>query len=357
MPTPPAAPLTIHTIKEEIRRRATERQARIARGEHDVPIHYAPLPMARLLDVLSQLEYRRDFLSLAVPPPSPSLSERCKRFFKQAVCTSLRWLLIRQVEFNTMALKHEHTAAELFSRTDQNQAEFMAALSALKLQIQTLTQRLVRLEADRTKSVAETPARPWMEMTERPEVYQAYLPYFREEKDLLIVDDEGVDFLKFLLAEGLAARAVESDAALAEDAREHELPVLHADGLDYLNGIADGSLGGIFLGRRLGCRPPRELDPFLGRCWGKLRKGACLLIETWNPLCLLADASLAHAAPYERATPVELLGFLLENTCFVIEDYLFSGPVSRDLECVAQAREGRSFDRKQYRAYAVIGRK
>ena len=50
--------LSIREIKETILRRARERQTKIERGEHDVPLHYTPLPLAKLFDLLGQLEYR-----------------------------------------------------------------------------------------------------------------------------------------------------------------------------------------------------------------------------------------------------------------------------------------------------------
>ena len=139
--------LTIHEIKEDILQRARLRQASIERGAYDVPLRYSPLPLARLLDLLSQLEYRRNSLELAVPPPHRALRERLKRFFKNFICKCFRWLLIRQVEFNTVALEHAQEAARLLDLADQNHGDVTAAVTALRLQINSLGQRLSRLEA------------------------------------------------------------------------------------------------------------------------------------------------------------------------------------------------------------------
>ena len=120
---------TIHDIKEEVLHRARERQASLSRGAYDVPLRYSPAQLTGLLDLLSQLEYRCDFLSLAVPPPHPAISERIKRFFKILVCKSLRWLMIRQVEFNAVALQQ---ARQRMPRPAVRPPEQVAAIPAPK---------------------------------------------------------------------------------------------------------------------------------------------------------------------------------------------------------------------------------
>ena len=84
--------LSIREIRDDIERRALERQSKIQRGEIDVPIHYFPVSVTTLYDRLSQLDYRTDFLSLAVPPRERSLLGRCKAGLKALVCRCLRWL-------------------------------------------------------------------------------------------------------------------------------------------------------------------------------------------------------------------------------------------------------------------------
>jgi hypothetical protein len=357
--------LTIRAIKDDIRRRAAERQARIARGEHDVPIHYEPLPLASLLDVLSQLEYRRDFLDLAVPPPGCSLREKFKRFFKKTLCTSLRWLLIRQVEFNTIALRHAHAEVDLVTKADQNLGELLAALTAMKLQLHTLTQRIIRLE---TRQVAGSlvqdtagnipAANAGLESFEdKGPAYQAYLHYLKDQGDVLLLESEREDFLKLLLSEGLSAQGVEADPVRAEYYRECELPVICAEGSDYLGQRDDASVGAIYLGHRLLARPPRELAQLAGQCWTKLKKGGVLIAEAWNPLCPLVEAALSPNTSGVAAAPVELVSFIFENQCFAVVDYVFSLPINPECTRAVRTSAGKPFDRKQYRDQAIVGRK
>src|SRR5438552_16385025 len=142
---PGSAP-AIEEIKDAIVKRARARQAAIERGDYAVPLHYRPLPLPELLDLLGQWEYRRDALALAVPPPSPALAARLGRLCKLLVAQSLRWLLIRQVEFNTAAIRHAQALAELLAAVDRNQTEFLAAFTSLKLQVHALADRVAALE-------------------------------------------------------------------------------------------------------------------------------------------------------------------------------------------------------------------
>src|SRR5438552_14924181 len=70
--------LSIKEIRADIEERALERQVKIQRGEIDVPIHYFPVSVTTMYDRLAQLDYRVDFLGLAVPLPEPSFLGRMK---------------------------------------------------------------------------------------------------------------------------------------------------------------------------------------------------------------------------------------------------------------------------------------
>jgi hypothetical protein len=366
-------PPAIQEMKEEIRRRALERQARIERGEYDVPIRYTPLPVLELLDLLAQLEYRVPSLDLAVPPWKPSWPERLKRFLKKGVCTALRWLLIRQVEFNTIALQQGRESARLHALADQNLGEFKAALTALKLQMHALAERLTQLEgrpmrARSRVALRHQAAHGWTangeaegneirsisdafpENTEEAGLaYPAYLNYFKGRCNVLVLGAQRGDFLKVLLSEGIPARGVDADAQFAQFCCERELPVECAELSTYLARQEDGALGGIYFDLSYSSFTPRELGPLLGGCWAKLQKGAAVMVATRNPV----------RGVYEEANgsqlPAELLTFLIESQSFSVVDCFFSDPVDPEQPSVRRGDE--VFDSKQYRSCAVVGRK
>jgi|GEM_PF-6345575 len=372
---PGSAP-AIEEIKDAILKRARARQAAIERGDYAVPLHYRPLPLPELFDLLGQWEYRRDALALAVPPPCSGLAARLGRLCKSLVSKSLRWLLIRQVEFNTAAIRHAQGLAEFLAVVDRNQAEFLAAFTSLKLQVHALAGRLAELEhKPLAAGQSATDCRPCPQSdTDHLRKYQVYLAMLvARESQLPLAEGEAAlanegrkpgrhgsilvfgsghgDFLRFLISEGIAAQGIEQDAGLVEGCQERELPVVQADFLAYLSGIDDGSLAGIVLDLSHSAMPAQELASLLGRCWTKLRKGAVLIVEVDNP-----EASPPRAALTPRV-PVELLAFLLESQCFTLIDSIFSAPAQPTDRPIVRTSSDRPFDLRQYGRYAVAGRR
>jgi len=97
--------------------------------------------------------------------------------------------------------------------------------------------------------------------------------------------------------------------------------------------------------------PARQLGRLLGRCWTKLKQGAILIAETDNPL-----QSCQQNFPRQRL-PVELLHYLFESQCFTVVDTVFSAPIGPEAVKIVRTGAGESFDLKQYRNYAVAGRR
>src|SRR5262249_41222305 len=178
---------SIRKIKQEILRRAFERDEKIERGECDVPMHYVPLPVAALYDLLGQLEYRCDSLSLAVPPMKPGFGQRSKRWLKHVLCKSLRWLFIRQVEFNTVAVEFSREMSEQLASADRNFGEFVASVSALKLQVHGLSERLSRVEAANSEST-HLPSQAPVACSPKDEqpFYQAVLSFLKDRGPVIL---------------------------------------------------------------------------------------------------------------------------------------------------------------------------
>jgi hypothetical protein len=344
--------LSIREIRNDIERRALERQAKIQRGEIDVPIHYFPVSVTTLYDRLAQLDYRTDFLSLAVPPAEPSLLGRFTVAIKALVCRCLRWLLIRQVEFNTVALDHAMESARQLASADQNISELYAAVKAMKLQLHTLSQRLAQLEGERGASgpclsyrTAETnhASNQGADAPRSPiedEKHQAFLGYFLERGPVLNIGCGPGGLLRTFLAESFPVKGIDGDGELSTRCK---------DAIDYLARIEDGMLGGIYLDHVLETATPKQIGDLLGLCWLKLRKGGVLIAETANPAGTNAES--------KEPVSVDLLTYLVESQCFWIDDQLFSKPLRDGLPACVQSSKGNPYDMKQYRDYAIIGRK
>jgi hypothetical protein len=346
-PSAPAASKrqTIRELKEEIRKKAEIRQAQIERGEYDIPLRYSPLSTSELFDLLGQVEYRRDFLELAVPPPEPSLVAKIKRAGKKFVATALRWLMIRQVEFNTLSLEHARESSRIHALADKNVGELFAAVAALRLQMNALAQRLETLEVGRTDTGLATPETAEQEICQ--EGYEAYLQHLKNRAKVLVADCQRGDLLRLLISEGIHAQGVDADPNLAEYCLERDLPVVCARGLDHLAGLQDDSLDGLFLGLAARPLPPRDIGMLLSVSWTKLRKEGVLIVEMKSPGSVVGQPRI----------PAELLSFLVESSSFDVAEFIFSGALRRDITPVVQSSSQQPFDQRMYRTYAVVARK
>jgi SAM-dependent methyltransferase len=138
-------------------------------------------------------------------------------------------------------------------------------------------------------------------------------PYVDDFRDAAPVLDLGCgrgEFLVLLREAGVDARGVDLDADMVAFARGEGLEVEQADAVAYLEGLEDGSLGGLFAAQLVEHVPAPTLVRLLELAAAKLRPGGLLVAETINPLSPIAlrnyYADLTHAQPLVPET-LELL--------------------------------------------------
>jgi O-antigen chain-terminating methyltransferase len=138
-------------------------------------------------------------------------------------------------------------------------------------------------------------------------------PYVDDFRDAAPVLDLGCgrgEFLGLLREAGVEAHGVDLDADMVAYARGEGLEVEHADAIEHLQGLENGSLGGIFAAQLVEHVPAPTLVRLLELAAAKLRPGGLFVAETINPLSPLAlrnyYADLTHAQPLVPET-LELL--------------------------------------------------
>jgi SAM-dependent methyltransferase len=251
----------------------------------------------------------------------------------------LRWyvepLAAEQRAFNHAVLK---LIDDLYETGDRvGAAEERSARSVAELE-----QRLVRVERRgapaQPVTVAAQPAAaalpdyfafearmrgPSAEVRERQRVYVDEL---RDHPPVLDLGCGRGELLGLLREAGVEARGVDADADMVAYARGEGLEVEHADLLEYLESLPDGSLGGVFAGQVVEHLPPAALQRLLALAVAKLRGGGLLVAETINPLSPLAlrnyFADLTHAQPLVPETLALLAqraGFRSVETRFLNE--------------------------------------
>jgi SAM-dependent methyltransferase len=137
-----------------------------------------------------------------------------------------------------------------------------------------------------------------------------YLDVFRAAEPVLDVGCGRGELLGLLRDAEIEARGIDADADMVAYARGDRLDVEQADAGEYLERLAEGSLGGIFMGQVVEHLPAATLARVLELAARKLRPGGVLVAETINPLSPLAlrhyFADLTHAQPLVPET-LELL--------------------------------------------------
>lgn len=235
----------------------------------------------------------------------------------------LRWyvapLVDAQRDFNDVALK-------LIDELDER---LRAGLDARLLR--ELEERIVRLE----RVARASPAPPAGSATQSPEsvssapfdyfVFESRMrgsrgdvlarqrPYVADFSGFAPVLDVGCgrgEFLSLLRDAGIEAVGVDRDRDMVEFCRAEGFVVEHEDALAYLEGLAEGSLGGVFAAQVVEHLPPAALVRLLELVAAKLRPGGVFVAETMNPLSLVAlknyFADLTHAQPLVPETLVLL---------------------------------------------------
>lgn len=146
---------------------------------------------------------------------------------------------------------------------------------------------------------------------------RAYLDVFRGASDVLDVGCGRGEFLTLLASEGISASGIDTEPQMVEYCRAHGQAVEQVDAVTHLNGLPDGSLGGVFMSQVVEHLPLSYLLRLLALCYRKLRVDAPIVIETPNPLCLSVFAHSfyqdpTHTKPVHPAT----LQFFLEQIGF-----------------------------------------
>jgi SAM-dependent methyltransferase len=282
---------------------------------------------------------RRPGLKGAVLHPVKRVLRKLMRWYVEPFAADQR-------AFNDAALKLlDHAFEELdaaFAEVALAESE-LAERRADAARVGELEERLTRLErrngsAPARVTVAAQPAAAAVpdyfafesRMRGRTEAVRerqrTFVAEFSEAAPVLDVGCGRGEFLGLLRDAGIEARGVDADADMVAFARGEGLEVEQADALAYLDGLADGSLGGIFAAQVVEHLPPPVLLRLLELAHVKLRAGGVLVAETINPLSPLAlrhyFADLTHAQPLVPET-LELLarqaGFARVETRYLNE--------------------------------------
>jgi O-antigen chain-terminating methyltransferase len=258
--------------------------------------------------------------------PVKAVLKRLMRWYVEPVATDQR-------AFNAAVLRaldelSERSSRDLMeavtgltSELQGHRVESGALADRLSRLVDELEERVYRLERRPATSEAPTatPAAPAADSHVPPFDYfslemrirgpradirerqRIYVDAFRDAAPVLDVGAGRGEFLGLLGEAGIEARGIEVDPELVDYGRSQGLSVELGDAVGHLEGIEDGSLGGIFAAQLVEHLPPEPLVRFLTLGAAKLRPEGILVAETINPLSLVAlkhyFADPTHAQP------------------------------------------------------------
>jgi SAM-dependent methyltransferase len=252
---------------------------------------------------------------------------------KSVLRKMMRWYVepfaAEQRRFNAAVLRLVDALSERVDAGRIAVEEGLGSLAGQERRSVELEERLTRLERrERAPAAAPPPAAP---VVPAPAVVPDYFafesrmrgstesirerqgPYvedFREAAPVLDVGCGRGEFLALLREASVQARGVDVDHDMVAYARGEGLDVEQADAVEHLQGLEDGSLGGVFAAQLVEHLPAPTLVRLLDLAAAKLRPGGVLVAETINPLSPLAlrnyYADLTHAQPLVPET-LELL--------------------------------------------------
>ncbi len=252
----------------------------------------------------------------------------------------LRASLIEQNFRDSVRQQHDDFTKEMDSRTIDIQKKLWQDMEKIRAEYDRLIHTELRLLRQRPAGAmaasagSATAAAPheetinidWMRFAEQfrgsedriREQQKRYLDRFAGASGTIL--DIGCgrgEFLEAARAAGLSARGVDQNPECIALCRSRGLEVEQADIFEYLESLADGSVGGAYCAQVIEHLSPAVLPRLIRLLSQKLRLGSLVAIETPNPECLAIFATHFYIDPtHTRPVPAPLLRFYLEEAGF-----------------------------------------
>jgi 2-polyprenyl-3-methyl-5-hydroxy-6-metoxy-1,4-benzoquinol methylase len=146
---------------------------------------------------------------------------------------------------------------------------------------------------------------------------KTYVARFAGSRDVLDLGCGRGEFLEAARDAGLTARGVDQNQECVDFCRAKGLDVSRADLFEYLSGLPDQSLGGVYCSQVVEHLEPARLPQLIKLLAQKFWRDALVAIETPNPECLAIFATHFYLDPtHTRPVPALLLRFHLEEAGF-----------------------------------------
>ncbi len=141
-----------------------------------------------------------------------------------------------------------------------------------------------------------------------------YLPHFAGRSNVLDIGCGRGEFLEMMREAGVPARGIDLSEEAVATCRSKGLEAETADLFEYLDGLPEGSLDGIFCSQVVEHLPSGRLPEMIKLCASRLQREGAIAIETPNPECLAIFSTHFYLDPtHTRPIPPPLLAFYMEE--------------------------------------------
>lgn len=183
----------------------------------------------------------------------------------------------------------------------------------------------------------------------------AYLDLFLNKKCVVDLGCGRGEFVELLSERGVHVFGVEKFKQSVEFCRRRGLHVEHADIFDYLSGLPDGCLDGVFTAQVVEHFPPALILKLFSLCGAKMERGGMLVVETVNTNCVEALCNFYLDPTHVRPLPPAMLRFMVEQGPFKVRSLRFSSPLQRSkVDKVLEVKAELPRHINLYQDYAIV---
>jgi len=155
-----------------------------------------------------------------------------------------------------------------------------------------------------------------------------YVEYFSGKSNVLDFGCGRGEFVELMIENGVNVTGVDLNTDMVAYCQDRGLPVIEADGLEYLRLQNDNSLGGLFAAQVIEHLTTAEMIQMIRIAFNKLSPGGCLLLETINLQTLLIFANQFYMDPsHNKPVHPETVKFILQSEGFKDIKFIYSSPV------------------------------
>ncbi|MGH9341555.1 MAG: class I SAM-dependent methyltransferase [Acidobacteriota bacterium] len=155
-----------------------------------------------------------------------------------------------------------------------------------------------------------------------------YVDRFKHNEPVIDLGCGRGEFLELLREAHVEAQGVEIDARMIQRCREKNLPVTGSDIFEYLDGLEDRTVGGLFAGQVIEHLPGPAVIRLIQTAAAKLKIGGVLAVESVNPASLFVFAHSMYLDPtHVRPYHAQTIEFLCRSCGLSRIEVLFASPV------------------------------